>query len=132
MVRNTKQRDAVLEVMKDNYSHPTAHEIYELVRQKHKNISRGTVYRNLNLLAALKLIQKIVVPHGADHYDGRLDEHFHFQCLSCGKMYDVPKDVHLEITEVTEEMEKQGFFVQDHNLLFTGFCHCCEEAQKNK
>lgn len=131
MVRNTKQRSAILEVMKENYSHPTAGEIYELVRKVNSRISRGTVYRNLAILSESKAIQKIVVPNGADHYDSRLDEHFHFQCVKCGKMYDVPQDVNLEITEVTEEMEKQGFFVQGHNLLFTGFCPECEKTHKN-
>ena len=49
--RNTRQRKLVLDAVRQSYNHPTADEIYNVVRAQDDKISRGTVYRNLNLLA---------------------------------------------------------------------------------
>lgn len=126
-VRNTKQRDLVAKLMQDNFSHPTADEIYELARAENPHISRGTVYRNLNFLAESGAILKIVVPDGADHYDSTLDCHYHFHCEQCGKMYDVPRSVTLEMNNAAREMERRGFSVKGHNLIFTGLCPDCKK-----
>ena len=48
--RNTRQRKMVLDAVRQSYNHPTADEIYNVVRAQDDKISRGTVYRNLNLL----------------------------------------------------------------------------------
>lgn len=126
-VRNTKQRNLIMELMEGNFSHPTADEIYELARKKNPRISRGTVYRNLNVLVESRNIQKIVVPDGADHYDSVLEMHYHFHCDSCGKMFDVPQSVTVEMGKASKEMESEGFLVTGHNLIFTGICPKCRK-----
>ena len=130
-VRNTKQRDLVAKLMQNNFSHPTADEIYENARLENPHISRGTVYRNLNFLAESGAIQKIVVPNGADHFDSTLETHYHFACNVCGKMFDVPRNVTLEIHNAVEEMQKQGFSIEGHNLIFTGICPECRKNGQN-
>ncbi len=125
--RNTNQRKLILGLMTENYSHPTADEIYELARKEDSHISRGTVYRNLNFLADNGYILKINVPDGADHFDSTIKEHYHFHCLKCGRMYDVPESVSVEMEEATKEMEQKGFLVEGHNLLFTGTCPSCKK-----
>lgn len=125
--RNTNQRKLIMELMTKNYTHPTADEIYELARKADSHISRGTVYRNLNFLAENGSILKISVPDGADHFDCTVKEHYHFHCLKCGKMYDVPKSVFVEMESAAKEMEQKGFLVQGHNLIFTGICPECEK-----
>lgn len=127
-VRNTKQRNLVMELMEGNFSHPTADEIYELARKKNPKISRGTVYRNLNFLVESGNIQKIVVPDGADHYDSVLEMHYHFHCDSCGRMFDVPRSVSVEVGKASREMESEGFSVTGHNLIFTGICPDCRRS----
>jgi len=124
-VRNTNQRKIILDIMKDNFSHPTADEIYEAARAIDGHISRGTVYRNLGFLAETGEILKICVPNGSDHYDSMLHEHYHFCCDKCGKMYDVPETVKVETKAVSEQMAKTGFNVTAHNLIFTGLCPEC-------
>lgn len=130
-VRNTKQRDLVAKLMQNNFSHPTADEIYENARLENPHISRGTVYRNLNFLAESGAIQKIVVPNGADHFDSTLETHYHFNCSVCGKMFDVPRNVTLEIHNAVEEMQNQGFSIEGHNLIFTGICPECRKNGQN-
>jgi len=126
-VRNTNQRKIILEIMKDNFTHPTADEIYEQARKIDCHISRGTVYRNLGILSEQGDILKICVPNGSDHYDSRLHEHYHFCCSICGKMYDVPETLVLETKAVSDEMAKNGFSVNAHNLIFTGLCPECNK-----
>lgn len=111
--------------MKDNYSHPTADEIYEKARAIDAHISRGTVYRNLGLLSETGEILKVSVPNGSDHYDSTLTEHYHFCCGNCGKMCDIPEPIFLETKKVSDEMEKAGFCVKTHSLIFSGLCPEC-------
>lgn len=126
-VRNSNQRKIILEIMKDNFTHPTADEIYEKARTIDAHISRGTVYRNLGFLSETGEILKISVPNGSDHYDSRLNEHYHFCCSNCGKMYDVPGTINVETEMVSTEMAKDGFSVNAHNLIFTGLCPKCNK-----
>lgn len=63
--RNTKQRKLVLDAVRQSYNHPTADEIYNAVREQDDKISRGTVYRNLNLLADAGEILSIKTPAAA-------------------------------------------------------------------
>ena len=55
----SKQREAILDVMKENRTHPTAEEIYKLVLEKEPQISKSTVYRNINILVDLGKIRKL-------------------------------------------------------------------------
>lgn len=124
-VRNTTQRKIILDIMKDNYSHPTAEEIYEKARIIDEHISLGTVYRNLGFLSETGEILKVCVPNGSDHYDSSLHEHYHFCCDKCGKMHDLPESVKMETSNVSEQMSKEGFKIFSHNLVFTGLCPNC-------
>jgi len=126
-VRNTTQRKIILDIMKDNFLHPTADEIYEQARKIDEHISRGTVYRNLGFLAETGEILKICVPNGSDHYDSRLHEHYHFCCNKCGKMYDIPEAVNIETQKISDLMAKDGFNVKAHNLIFSGLCPKCNK-----
>ena len=60
MENYSKQREDILDVLKDSYDHPTAEEIYNRVKQKNSTSSRGTVYRNLKLLVDKNAILKIL------------------------------------------------------------------------
>jgi len=76
-MRNTIQRSLVLEAVKELRCHATADEVYDAIMKIHPNISRGTVYRNLNLLSDTGEIHKVEMPSGADCYDHLCHEHYH-------------------------------------------------------
>jgi Fe2+/Zn2+ uptake regulation proteins len=90
MVKNrmTPQRKLIMELMNENYSHPTADEVYAAARTEDSKISRGTVYRNLNFLADSGDITRLRIPIGPDHYDFRQRDHYHFFCRKCQKVFD--------------------------------------------
>ena len=87
--RNTRQRKIVLEAVQEHHDHPSADQIYLEIRAKDPRISRGTVYRNLNILSEEGQITHVKVP-GADRYDCRTDFHYHLICTDCGAVCDAP------------------------------------------
>ncbi len=123
--RNTRQRDLIMALMKENYDHPTADQIYELARKADPKISRGTVYRNLNLLADKGQILRLTVASGPDHYDSRLDNHYHFICRNCHKVFDTPIPYEPSFSHTPESMK--GFKTEWHNLLLVGLCPSCAD-----
>jgi Fur family peroxide stress response transcriptional regulator len=93
--RMTKQRKTILDVLKNTTSHPTADWIYEQVKKEIPNVSLGTIYRNLNLLAEMNKITVINYANDQSHYDGNTEVHYHFRCNNCQRVYDL----HLELFE---------------------------------
>ena len=123
--RMTKQRKTILEVLKNTNSHPTADWIYEKVKQEIPNISLGTVYRNLNLLAEKDKITVINYANDQSHYDGNTKNHYHFRCNKCGKVYDL--EVKLFEKEIDAIVSNNtDFEVDSHRLEFYGLCPDCQ------
>ncbi|SFL28275.1 Fur family transcriptional regulator [Halanaerobium salsuginis] len=125
--RMTKQRKAILKILKNTKIHPTADWIYEKVRAEIPNISLGTVYRNLNVLAESGKIK--VLDYGSNHsrYDGNPEQHYHFRCEKCGRVYDLELDFGLNLNKKINS--ETGFIANSHRLEFHGICPECQ--QKN-
>ena len=87
--RNTIQRALVLEAVQSLHNHPTSADVYEVVRARHPNISRATVYRNLGVLANRGEVLRVEVPNGADRYDFLNKPHYHAKCRICGGVFDI-------------------------------------------
>ena len=69
--------------------HPTADVVYHSLRADFPNISLGTVYRNLTLLADLGEIARLRLGDGVDHFDADTSRHYHFICSECGSVLDL-------------------------------------------
>lgn len=120
--RHTKQLEVIWHAIKDATSHPTADQIYEKVRKQIPNISLGTVYRNLQKLAAQQRLQVLELSR-SQHFDPLVGRHDHFICESCGRVYDIflePKDDILPPSLPTE-----GFKVTSHQVSLYGTCEEC-------
>lgn len=126
MKRNTIQRTLVLDAVNRLKSHATADEIYEAVVQTHPRISKATVYRNLNQLADDAEIQKLEMPDGPDRFDHILQRHYHAKCSRCGRVFDVEMDYMEDIIRLVKDAH--GFAIDGHNLVFTGVCPSCQQA----
>ena len=88
-LRYSKQRETIYEVLKNDWSHPNVDDIYTQVKQLIPDISLGTVYRNLNLLADHKRITRLDIGDGVIRFDARMDSHFHMICKQCGSIQDI-------------------------------------------
>ena len=120
--RDTRQRRLTYEAVMKRWDHPTAEQIYQDVRSIDKNISKGTVYRNLNLLAESKEITLVKVP-GENRFDRTLTNHYHILCKRCGKVVDAPID-YISFNESKVE-EETGFKIDKHSIIFEGLCKDC-------
>ena len=122
----SKQRELILDVLRQNPIHPTADKLYELVRPLMPSISLATVYRNLNQLVDNGSIRKISGLDGAVHYDHCVEKHYHFICTCCNKVYDVPynvaQDLELKLKSLT------GLEAQSTELTFKGLCPNCQNS----
>ena len=72
-LKYSRQRESIKEFLRTRKDHPTADVVYENMKLIYPNISLGTVYRNLSLLADLGEIKKLSSFAGADHFDGRTE-----------------------------------------------------------
>jgi len=124
MLRRTKQKEAILEVLRDTTSHPTADWVYNEVRKEIPNISLGTVYRNLRLLCESGEILELDLCGTLARFDARQDNHYHFRCEKCGRVFDVDLPVDEEIDR--RAAQKTGFEVSFHRLEFRGVCKNCQ------
>ena len=120
----SKQREIILRILKENPIHPTADTLYDLVRDELPNVSLATVYRNLNQLAEIGMIRKICALDDKVHFDHNLESHYHFICIKCKKVYDVPYDVAPDLAKALRE--HTGLEALAADVLFKGICNHCK------
>ena len=84
----TKQKAAILEIIRSGKCHYTAEEIFNLVKKVLPGISRATVYNNLHALEGDKSIRRITGEDASDRYDSSYVPHGHLFCTSCGSVQD--------------------------------------------
>lgn len=123
--RNTRQREVIREELRSLSSHPTAVGIYEIVRRRLPRISLGTVYRNLELLAAMGEIQKLQLSGSQARFDGNVGRHDHVRCTCCGRVEDVP-GTPLDLA-LLRNNDSNGYEFHGYRLEFMGTCPRCRE-----
>jgi Fur family ferric uptake transcriptional regulator len=122
--RNTRQRRVILEELTKLTSHPTAAELHEMARRRLPKISLGTVYRNLEVLAASGVIQKLEISGAESRFDANAGRHWHVRCVRCGRVddvHDVPADL-----PVARFKSLSGYDIIGHRLEFRGVCPACK------
>jgi Fur family peroxide stress response transcriptional regulator len=119
----SRQREAIKEYLARTNEHPTADTVYMNIRGILPNISLGTVYRNLNLLAAQGEILKINCQDGSDRFDANVKPHYHFLCKDCGRVLDIE----METIDHINMIAGAGFpgKVEGHITYFYGKCPDC-------
>ena len=123
---NTIQRSLVLDSVNRLKSHATADEVYAEVAATHPNISKATVYRNLNLLSEMGMIRKLEIPGGADRFDHICKEHCHVKCEKCGRVFDIEIPY---IDGLDNRVEnRNGFELTGYDILFRGICPGCRAS----
>ena len=123
--RYSRQRELIYAALKGTDQHPTAEMIYQWLKPENPNLSLGTVYRNLNLLADEGTITRMAFP--VERYDYNTAAHPHFCCEVCGAVYDLdlPYDASLD----EKALLASGHDVTGHEVLFRGTCVKCKNLQ---
>lgn len=130
----TPQREAtVLVLLEHEADHLSAEDVFLLVKEKSPDIGLATVYRTLELLTELKIVDKINFGDGVARFDLRKEgvDHFHHHliCIECGKVEEVQEDLLGEVEKIVES--RWNFTIKDHWLTFHGICRNCKRNQEN-
>ncbi|MDD8019959.1 MAG: transcriptional repressor [Acidobacteriota bacterium] len=121
-IRPSFHRLKIFEYLINERTHPTADEIYEVLKKEIPAISRATVYNTLRLFFDRKIVQVLNIEKNEARYDATLTWHGHFKCLLCGQVYDV------EI----ESLELSGldnYQVLEKHLDLKGLCPSCSHKK---
>ncbi len=130
-LKKSKQRDLIKSFLMERKDHPTADIIYMNVRQQNPNISLGTVYRNLTLLADIGEIQRLRLGDGVDHFDADTSPHYHFVCAACGSVIDLEMDNIDSINKIAATNFNGK--ITGHVTYFYGICgNCITSSPKTK
>jgi Fur family peroxide stress response transcriptional regulator len=125
MNRNTKQRAAIIALLREGYCHLTADQIYDEVRKEIPTISKGTVYRNVRVLEELGLVSELNLNGTVSRFEAKRNSHYHFRCEGCDRVFDVDEPVNKELDR--RIAEKTGFRISCHLLEFRGLCRDCQQ-----
>ena len=130
MMRLTTQRQIILEELAKVKTHPTASELYDMVRKRLPRIGLGTVYRNLELMAENGMILKLEVGGTQKRFDATTDTHYHIRCSNCGKVDDIDTPVMDEL--VREAAASSSYQVLGHHVEFSGICPGCQKGGRKQ
>lgn len=134
----TTQRVAILQVLSNRPGeHLTAEEIYDCVKEMFPDIGLATVYRTIQVLSELKLIDKLNLNDGYTRYEigsesveSTSHHHHHLICLECGQVFTFQDDL-LETLEAKIE-QTMGFTVVNHEVKLYGTCRECRERMNHQ
>lgn len=122
--RKSHKRDSILTLLQSVKSHPTAEWIYLELKEEIPELSLATVYRNLEQLADMGIIQKIEGEDKTTHFDGNADPHFHLSCTGCKRIFDIPHEfIAIPVDGIINEAP---FEVTDYIVHFRGICPDCK------
>ena len=130
----TKQRLIVLETLgKNPDAHLTVEEIYDLVKESSPEIGLATIYRTVQVLMELQLIDRVNFDDGVERYElAHISEdgstrhhHHHLICIKCGNVFEFEEDMMESLEQ--KILKNTGFTVTDHEVKLFGYCKDCSK-----
>lgn len=119
-IRLSHQRLKVLEYVAEHRTHPTVDQVYSDLHQEIPTLSKTTVYNTLNALMDAGLVKVITIEDNETRYDIVTENHGHFKCQNCGRIYDFKIDI-----DSFEAQDLKDFKILDKDVYFKGICpHC--------
>lgn len=130
-MRYSKQRELILNALKNNPVHPTADYIYALLKKENPALSLGTVYRNLKLLADDGTIKRLKGLDNSERFDHNTFNHCHFICQKCGAIHDImlPQEIYKDFEE---SKNNKDYHVNACEIILRGVCKNCKETSGDK
>jgi Fur family ferric uptake transcriptional regulator len=125
--RITKQKLIIIDELRKVRSHPTAQDVYAMVRKALPNISLGTIYRNLEMLSDNGDIQRLAFHSGKRRYDGNPQTHPHICCKTCGRVDDLPDSLGVNEKILRSLKDVCGYKITDYSIELLGICGDCRK-----
>jgi len=95
----TPQRIAICRIALNSGKHPSTQEVYDEVKKIHPTVSLATVYKTLEVLRDLDLVQELNFPRGQARFDSYMKPHINLICAKCGNITDLDDCTAEEITK---------------------------------
>ena len=128
-LRNTAQRSLVLDIIRRGQGHLDADEVHRQAKRKQPRISLSTVYRTLQKLKSLGLIEELHFDEAHHHYEIKPPtEHHHLLCLGCGKVIEFKYPLARLVKK--NAIEAKDFEITGSEVRMTGYCADCHESKK--
>lgn len=126
--RFSAKREAILDVLRQTDTHPTAEWVYQQLKPRFPDLSLGTVYRNLTAFRQEGTVISVGVVNGQERFDAEVTPHTHFICTCCGGVYDL---FDLAVPEELKQAPARlyGLRVDHYHLTFQGACKLCLSKQ---
>lgn len=124
--RLTPVRKAILQIFDDQKAPLTISEIQKLLEEKNLFPNKTTLYRQMEMLVKLRLIESVALKDSIAHYEKKTSHHHHFICTDCKDIVCI-EDENLEQStkRLEQNLEKNGFRVQGHHFFLEGKCQKC-------
>lgn len=117
---------AVLDVVREASNHPTALEIYEIVKARRPKIGVASVYRILHSLSEQGYIKELGRSDESCRYDSQVSRHDHAVCTNCGTLLDVPVEITLPVDVLEAAARAAGIELGSHEVRLYGKCSTCQ------
>lgn len=124
----TPQRCAIFKILAQIKDHPTADEMYHLVKGEFPNISYDTVNRTLLTFAQIGLIDVVPTQEGPRRFDPDMEQHHHFHCIQCGKIIDFYSNQMDNIKIPEHILEEYRIF--SRRIVLNGLCKQCRSHKE--
>jgi len=120
----TPQRMVIFRILSESNQHITVDKVYQKAREEYPMLSLATVYRNMEQMVDAELLTQLDLGGTSMRYDTNLDEHHHFVCSKCGKVFDVYLD---EVNYTLDESRSQlgNAQIKSLDLHLQGTCGEC-------
>lgn len=129
-IRPSPQRIAIMDYLLDNCNHPTVEAVYDALHTSMPTLSKTTVYNTLKLFEKKQAVQILNIDERNVRLDATMEPHAHFQCMRCGKIFDVPVKNGGKMVELLGMNEMTDFEVQQTQIYYKGICpHCQSEKE---
>jgi len=128
-LRVTNQRALILDILRQGHGHMDADEVYQLARAKQSRISLSTVYRTLQTMKKLGLVDEVHFDEDHHHYEVKPgSEHHHMVCLNCGRVIEFKLPLASMIMKHVPEA--RDFEITGTETRITGYCGECRAKMK--
>jgi len=122
--RVTTPRQAIIKMVAPRHDHFSAQELWDEVRANHSGIGRATVFRTLDLLTELGVLNRIHTGDGCHRYTVcETTHHHHMMCVGCGTV--IPLEASGIESQIRRMADEAGFDLMTHHLELVGRCAAC-------
>lgn len=122
----TPQRTSVYRAVMNAENHPSADEIFQIVKHEYPNISFDTVNRTLITFTQIGLLTVVESYSGSRRFDPNFEDHHHMHCLKCGRIVDFRSD-EFDQLKAPEQLLQKFATVISSRVIFNGICLECQK-----